>query len=167
MIKNKYMGRTFIEPSQELRDKGVRMKLSPVRSIVKGKRIILIDDSIVRGTTSTKIVKMLRDMGASEVHMRIASPPMISPCFYGVDTSTYDELISAFHNVEEVRKITGCDSLAFISMEGLKRAIGLNDMCMACFSGNYPTELFDSIKDAKQAMSLWNESKNIFLRPIV
>ena len=150
LIKNKYMGRTFIEPSQELRDKGVRMKLSPVRSIVKGKRIILIDDSIVRGTTSTKIVKMLRDMGASEVHMRIASPPMISPCFYGVDTSTYDELISAFHNVEEVRKITGCDSLAFISMEGLKRAIGLNDMCMACFSGNYPTELFDSIKDANK-----------------
>lgn len=150
LIKNKYMGRTFIEPSQELRDKGVRMKLSPVRSIVKGKRIVLIDDSIVRGTTSTKIVKMLRDMGATEVHMRIASPAMISPCFYGVDTSTYDELISAFHDVEEVRKITGCDSLAFLSIEGMKKAIGVSDMCLACFSGHYPTELFDSIKDANK-----------------
>lgn len=150
LIKNKYMGRTFIEPSQELRDKGVRMKLSPVRSIVKGKRIILIDDSIVRGTTSKKIVKMLRDMGALEVHMRIASPPMISPCFYGVDTNTYEELISAYNDVEKVREIIGCDSLAFLSHEGLKKATGISDMCMACFTGHYPTELFDSIKDANK-----------------
>lgn len=150
LIKNKYMGRTFIEPSQELRDKGVMMKLSPVRSIVKGKRIVVIDDSIVRGTTSTKIVQMLRDMGAKEVHMRIACPPMTHPCFYGVDTNTYDELISACHDDEEVRQIIGCDTLAFISSDGLKKAIGISDMCMACFNGHYPTELFDSIKDANK-----------------
>lgn len=150
LIKNKYMGRTFIEPSQDLRERGVQMKLSPVRSIVKGKRIILIDDSIVRGTTSKKIVKMLRDMGAKEIHMRIASPAMICPCFYGVDTNTYDELISAYNDVEAVRDITGCDSLAFISMDGLRKAIGIHDMCMACFNGNYPTELYDSIKNANK-----------------
>lgn len=150
LIKNKYIGRTFIEPSQELRDKGVKMKLSPIRSVVKDKKVCLVDDSIVRGTTSKKIIKMLRQMGAKEVHMRIASPTMISPCFYGVDTSTYEELIAAFNDVDTVRDIIGADSLAFISEEGLKKAIGIPEMCMACFNGKYPTKLFDSIKDANK-----------------
>jgi len=150
LIKNKYMGRTFIEPSQEMRERGVKMKLSPIRSVVKGKRVILIDDSIVRGTTSKQIVQMIRDMGAIEVHMRIASPAMIAPCFYGVDTSTYDELISAFHDTDTVCKMIGADSLAFLSIDGLKKAIGATDLCLACFNKNYPTELFDNIENANK-----------------
>ncbi len=150
LIKNKYTGRTFIEPSQQLREKGVKMKLSPIRSVVNGKRVIVIDDSIVRGTTSRKIVSMLRNMGATEVHMRIASPAIISPCFYGVDTSTYDELISANHSVEQVREKIGADSLAFISIEGLKEALGGRDMCLACFNGKYPTKLYECIENANK-----------------
>lgn len=150
LIKNKYIGRTFIEPSQALREKGVKMKLSPIRSIVSGKRVVVIDDSIVRGTTSKQIVTMLRDAGAAEVHMRIASPTMISPCFYGVDTSTYDELISVNHSVEEVRDIIGADSLAFLSIEGLKKAHGGRDMCLACFNGKYPTKLFEKLENANK-----------------
>ena len=150
LIKNKYTGRTFIEPSQQLREKGVKMKLSPIRSVVNGKRVIVIDDSIVRGTTSKKIVSMLRSMGAKEVHMRIASPTIISPCFYGVDTSTYDELISANHSVEEVREMIGADSLAFLSIDGLKKALGGRDMCLACFNGKYPTKLYECIENANK-----------------
>ncbi|MRR18409.1 MAG: amidophosphoribosyltransferase, partial [Deltaproteobacteria bacterium] len=150
LIKNRYIGRTFIEPSQALREKGVKMKLSPVRSVIAGKRVILIDDSIVRGTTSKKIVEMLRQMGAAEIHMRIASPQIISPCFYGVDTSTYEELISAFHSVEEVRQLIGADSLAFLSMDGLKEALGNRDFCHACFTKHYPTHLYDLIENANK-----------------
>ena len=150
LIKNKYSGRTFIEPSQSLREKGVKMKLSPVRSIVKGNRVLLIDDSIVRGTTSKQIVQMLREMGATEVHMRIASPPIIAPCFYGVDTSTYEELISAFNDPEAVRKLIGADSLAFLSMEGLQKAVGDRGLCQACFNKNYPTHLYQEIKNANK-----------------
>ena len=150
LIKNRYIGRTFIEPSQALREKGVKMKLSPVRSVIAGKRVILIDDSIVRGTTSKKIVEMLRQMGAAEIHMRIASPQIISPCFYGVDTSTYEELISAFHTVEEVRQLIGADSLAFLSMDGLKEALGNRDFCHACFTKHYPTHLYDLIENANK-----------------
>jgi amidophosphoribosyltransferase len=150
LIKNKYSGRTFIEPSQSLREKGVKMKLSPVRSIVKGKRVLLIDDSIVRGTTSKQIVQMLKEMGATEVHMRIASPPIIAPCFYGVDTSTYEELISAFNDPEAVRKLIGADSLAFLSMEGLQEAAGDRGLCRACFNKDYPTHLYQEIKNANK-----------------
>jgi len=150
LIKNRYSGRTFIEPSQVLREKGVKMKLSPVRSIVSGKRVILIDDSIVRGTTSKQIVAMLKDMGAKEVHMRIASPQIIAPCFYGVDTSTYEELISAFNNTEQVRQIIGADSLAFLSIEGLKKALNQRDLCLACFSNKYPTHLYGEITNANK-----------------
>lgn len=150
LIKNKYVGRTFIEPSQDLREKGVKMKLSPIRSVIKGKRVVVIDDSIVRGTTSKKIVAMLRQMGATEVHMRIASPAFICPCFYGVDTNTYDELISANMNAEQVCEEIGADSLAFISVEGLMRGIGKKEMCMACFTGNYPTKLYDNIENANK-----------------
>ena len=150
LIKNKYIGRTFIQPSQELREKGVRMKLSAVKSVVRGKRVALIDDSVVRGTTSRRIVAMLRDAGALEVHVRIASPPIIAPCFYGVDISTYDELACAHHSVEEVRSMLGADSLAFLSPEALFKAGGRSELCLACFSGNYPTALYRSVEEANK-----------------
>jgi len=150
LIKNRYVGRTFIEPSQAMREKGVKMKLSPVRSIVAGKRVVIIDDSIVRGTTSMKIVTMLRQMGAKEVHMRIASPQIIAPCFYGVDTSTYEELISAFHSVEDVRQLIGADSLAFLSLDGLHEALGKKTLCTACFTRNYPTHLYNKYEEANK-----------------
>jgi len=150
LIKNRYTGRTFIEPSQQLREKGVKMKLSPIRSVVNGKRIVVVDDSIVRGTTSKQIITMLREMGAKEVHMRIASPPIVSPCFYGVDTNTYEELISAYTSNDDVCKMIGADTLGYLSEEGLCKAIGTNEMCLACFNGKYPTPLFDSIKDANK-----------------
>ena len=150
LIKNKYVGRTFIQPSQSMREKGVRMKLSAVSSIVKGKRVVLIDDSIVRGTTSKRIVALLKEVGASEVHVRIASPQITNPCFYGVDISTYDELISAKKNVEEVREYIGADSLYFISKEALFEAAKRSDLCLACFTGKYPTPLYKSIEDANK-----------------
>ncbi len=144
LIKNKYVGRTFIQPSQALREKGVRLKLNPVRSLVAGKRIVMLDDSIVRGTTCRRIVGMLKDAGATEVHVRIACPPMRHPCFYGVDTSTYEELISASHNEEGVRKAIGADTLAFLPEEYLLKAGERNDLCMACYNGKYPTHLYQS-----------------------
>ena len=150
LIKNKYIGRTFIQPTQELREKGVRMKLSAVRSIVKGKRVVLVDDSIVRGTTSRRIVTMLKEAGATEVHVRIASPPMISPCFYGVDTSTYDELISARKNPEAVCEEIGADSLVFLSPASLLEAGGCSELCMACFTGRYPTALYQSLEEVNK-----------------
>lgn len=150
LIKNKYIGRTFIQPTQELREKGVRMKLSAVRTIVKGKRVALVDDSIVRGTTSRRIVTMLKEAGASEVHVRIASPAMISPCFYGVDTSTYDELISARMGVEGVREAIGADSLAFLSPEALYKAGDRSQLCTACFTARYPTALYTTVQDANK-----------------
>ncbi|MCK0472353.1 amidophosphoribosyltransferase [Halalkalibacter sp. APA_J-10(15)] len=148
MIKNRYVGRTFIQPSQELREQGVKMKLSPVRGVVEGKRVVMIDDSIVRGTTSKRIVNMLRDAGAIEVHVRISSPPIKHPCFYGIDTSTSGELIAANHSMEEMREMMGADSLAFLSTDGLMEGIGRTDdspncgQCLACFTGSYPTEIY-------------------------
>ncbi len=150
LIKNKYIGRTFILPSQELREKGVKMKLSAVKTIVKGKRVVLVDDSIVRGTTSRRIIRMLREAGAAEVHMRICSPKMISPCFYGVDTTTYDELIGAHKTVEEINESIGSDSLAFLSEKALYEAGNRCEMCAACFTGNYPTYLYQSIEEANK-----------------
>ena len=141
LIKSKYVGRTFIEPSQNLRDKGVRMKLSAVKSVVSGKRVVLIDDSIVRGTTSMRIVRMLREAGAREVHVRIASAPLRNPCFYGVDIKSREELISAHKSVEEVRKMIEADSLAFLSLKGMMAAGRCSDLCLACFDGKYPTAL--------------------------
>lgn len=143
LIKNKYIGRTFIQPSQDLREKGVKMKLSAVRTIVKDKRVVLVDDSIVRGTTSRRIIQMLREAGASEVHLRIASPPMTGSCFYGVDTSTPDQLIAAQKSVEEVCQEIGCDSLAYLSAESLLKSGHRKEMCMACFTGQYPTALYN------------------------
>lgn len=148
LIKNRYVGRTFIQPSQELREQGVKMKLSPVRKIVEGKRVVMVDDSIVRGTTSRRIVNMLREAGATEVHVRISSPPIKNPCFYGIDTSTTEELIAANHTIEEIREMIGADSLVFLSEEGLVKAIDrpyegqYRGQCMACFTGKYPTEIY-------------------------
>lgn len=150
LIKNKYIGRTFIQPSQEMRDKGVKMKLSPVLSIVSGKRVVLIDDSIVRGTTSLRIVRMLREAGATEVHVRIASPMIKFPCFYGVDISTYDELLCARRTLAEARQKIEADSLAFLSESALYEAGRRSDLCVACFSGVYPTALYSSLEDANK-----------------
>ncbi|HEV2114721.1 MAG TPA: amidophosphoribosyltransferase [Terriglobales bacterium] len=146
LIRNHYVGRTFIEPQQHVRDFGVKLKLNPVRSVLQGKRVVLIDDSIVRGTTSRKIVRMIRQAGASEVHMRISCPPTISPCFYGVDTPSKRQLIAANKSVEEIREYIGADSLAYLSVEGLKRACGEGEKttyCTACYTGKYPTEWVD------------------------
>lgn len=146
LIRNHYIGRTFIEPSQSVRDFGVRLKLNPVRSLLEGKRVALIDDSIVRGTTSKKIVRLIRNAGAKEVHMRISCPPTISPCFYGVDTPSKKHLIAANKSIEEIRAFIGADSLAYLSLEGLKKACGEGQAatyCSACYTGNYPTSLVD------------------------
>jgi amidophosphoribosyltransferase len=146
LIRNHYVGRTFIEPQQSVRDFGVKLKLNPVRSLLEGKRIVLIDDSIVRGTTSRKIVRMVRSAGAKEVHMRISCPPTISPCFYGVDTPRKKELIAANNTVEEIRQYIGADSLSYLSLEGMKKACHDGEKttyCTACYTGHYPTKLLD------------------------
>jgi amidophosphoribosyltransferase len=146
LIRNHYVGRTFIEPRQTVRDFGVKLKLNPVRSLLEGKRVVLIDDSIVRGTTSRKIVRMIRSAGAKEVHMRVSCPPTISPCFYGVDTPSKRELIAANKSVEEIREFIGADSLAYLSLEGLKKACGDGEKatyCTACYTGVYPTHWVD------------------------
>ncbi|MDR7238385.1 amidophosphoribosyltransferase [Neobacillus drentensis] len=148
LIKNRYVGRTFIQPSQSLREQGVKMKLSPVRGVVEGKRVVMVDDSIVRGTTSRRIVKMLKEAGATEVHVVITSPPIKNPCFYGIDTSTKEELIAYDKSIEEMRVLIGADTLTFISVEGMIEAIGRKDgegtsgYCLGCFTGNYPTEIY-------------------------
>src|SRR5271165_4438645 len=146
LIRNHYVGRTFIEPEQRVRDFGVKLKLNPVRHVLKGKRVVLIDDSIVRGTTSKKIVRMVRDAGAKQVHMRISCPPTISPCFYGVDTPSKNQLIAANKSVEEIREYIKADSLAYLSLEGLRKAAGEGDepfYCTACYTGEYPTNVVD------------------------
>ena len=150
LIKNRYIGRTFIQPSQAMREKGVRMKLSAVGSLVRGRRVALVDDSIVRGTTSQRIVRLLREAGATEVHVRIASPPITHPCFYGVDTSTYDELLCARKSPEEVCRLVGADSLHFLSREALLKAGGRDELCMACFTGRYPTALYSPVEAANK-----------------
>ena len=151
LIKNKYVGRTFIQPSQALREKGVRMKLGAVKSIVGGKRVVLIDDSIVRGTTSRRIVRMLREAGAKEVHLRIASPQITSPCFYGVDMSTFDELLCAHHkDLGTINQLLGSDSVAFLSEEALFQAGHRSELCLACFNGHYPTSVYQRIEDANK-----------------
>jgi amidophosphoribosyltransferase len=143
LIRNHYIGRTFIEPSQAIRDFGVKLKLNPVRHLLRGKRVILVDDSIVRGTTSRKIVRMVRQAGAVEVHLRISCPPTISPCFYGVDTPNRSELIASSHSVEEIRRFVEADSLCYLSLAALRQAVADNrdEYCYACYTGNYPTEL--------------------------
>jgi amidophosphoribosyltransferase len=155
LIRNHYVGRTFIEPQQSVRDFGVKLKLNPVRSLLEGKRVVLIDDSIVRGTTSRKIVRMIRSAGAKEVHMRVSCPPTISPCFYGVDTPSKRELIAANKSVEEIREFIGADSLSYLSLEGLKKACAdgeKTNYCTACYTGVYPTNWVE-IEDILPAAS--------------
>ena len=152
LLRSHYVGRTFIEPQDSIRHFGVRLKLSPVRSVVDGKRLVVIDDSLVRGTTSRKIVTMLRSAGAREVHLRISAPPTTHPCFYGIDTPTREELIASAHSTEEIRAYIGCDSLGYLSHAGMLAAAGAtpgstlpgNDasgFCSACFTGEYPVAL--------------------------
>lgn len=146
LIRNHYVGRTFIEPEQRVRDFGVRLKLNPVHNLLEGKRVVLIDDSIIRGTTSRKIVRMVRGAGAKEVHLRISCPPTISPCFYGVDTPSKRELIAANQSIEEIRKFIEADSLAYLSLDGLYSAVQAENRsgyCTACYTGNYPTQWID------------------------
>jgi amidophosphoribosyltransferase len=151
LIRNHYVGRTFIQPRQGERSVGVRIKLNPVRQVIESRRVVLIDDSIVRGTTSRKIVRMVREAGAREVHMRISSPPTIGPCYYGIDTPLKSELIASSHSVEEIRRFIEADSLAYLSHDGLLRAVGDPDgrrHCTACFSGRYPVAV--SVPDEAQ-----------------
>jgi amidophosphoribosyltransferase len=143
LVKNRYVGRTFIQPDQATRDLGVRIKLNPLREVIEGHRVVLVDDSIVRGTTSGKIVRMLRASGATEVHVRISSPPIRFPCFYGIDTSSRGELVASTTPVAEIRRMIGADSLGYLSQEGLVEALHLarGHLCMACLDGRYPTAL--------------------------
>ncbi len=142
LIRNHYVGRTFIEPKQSIRNFGVKVKLNPVREILRGKRVVLLDDSIVRGTTSKKIVNIVRAAGAKEIHMRITSPPIIAPCFYGIDIPTRHELIASSKSVEDIRKFIGADSLGYLSLEAVMRAVEDNKRyCSACFTNNYPTDV--------------------------
>jgi amidophosphoribosyltransferase len=155
LIRNHYVGRTFIEPEQRVRDFGVKLKLNPVRHVLEGRKVVLIDDSIVRGTTSRKIVRMVRDAGAKEVHMRISCPPTISPCYYGVDTPSKNQLIAANKSVDEIREYIGADSLAYLSLEGLRKAAGEGDeriYCTACYTGKYPTHIVD-VEDITPALA--------------
>jgi len=141
LVRSHYVGRTFIEPTQSIRHFGVRLKLSPIADVLRGKRIVVVDDSIVRGTTSRKIVKMLRSAGAREIHLRVSSPPTVWPCFYGIDTPNRQELIAASHTLDEITRYVTADSIGYLSLEGLRRAVGSEDgsgYCDACFTGRYP-----------------------------
>jgi amidophosphoribosyltransferase len=151
LIKNRYVGRTFIQPTQHMREAGIRMKLNPLKDVLSGKRVIIVDDSIVRGTTSRKIVKALRDAGATEVHMRISSPPVTHPCFYGIDTDTQDQLIAATQSLEDIAQQIGVDSLAYLSLKGMLEATGEDPQgfCSACFTGDYPIPVPENLKRAK------------------
>jgi len=154
LIRNHYVGRTFIEPQQSIRHFGVKLKLNPIREVIEGKRVIVVDDSIVRGTTSRKIVKMIRNAGAREVHVRISSPPTSYPCFYGIDTPSRKELISASHTIEEIARYITADSLCYLNLDGLHEALAQFgdhkiDFCEACFSGNYPVK-FPRLRESNQ-----------------
>jgi amidophosphoribosyltransferase len=151
LIKNRYVGRTFIQPTQTMRESGIRMKLNPLKDVLAGKRVVIVDDSIVRGTTSRKLVKALRDAGAVEVHMRVSSPPVTHPCFYGIDTDSQDQLIAATKSVKEIAQQIEVDSLAYLSREGMLKATqeDPNSFCSACFTGDYPLPIPELVKRSK------------------
>ena len=144
-IKNKYIGRTFISPTQNERSDQVRIKLNPIRETVEGKRVVLVDDSIVRGTTSGRIVKLLRDVGAKEIHMMISSPPFTNPCYYGTDIDSKENLIACHHSIDEIAKLIGADSLGYLPVESLSKLTGYDSICTACFTGEYPTAVPDNV----------------------
>lgn len=154
LIRSHYVGRTFIEPQQQIRNFGVRLKLHPVRPVLTGKRVAVIDDSIVRGTTSRKIVRMIREAGAKEIHLRISSPPTRWPCFYGIDTPSRGELIASSHTPEDIANYVTADSLGYLSVQGLHQAVGLKGVCDACFSGNYPLPIDKGAALHKRHLSL-------------
>jgi len=151
LIKNRYVGRTFIQPTQAMREAGIRVKLNPLPDVLAGKRVVVIDDSIVRGTTSRKLVAAIRDAGATEVHMRISSPPVTHPCFYGIDTDTQDQLIAARLTLEEIAAHLGVDSLAYLSKSGMVEAAQANagQFCTACFDGAYPIDMDEDVSSSK------------------
>jgi amidophosphoribosyltransferase len=151
LIKNRYVGRTFIQPTQSMRETGIKMKLNPLKDVLYGKRVVIIDDSIVRGTTSRKLVKALREAGAAEVHMRISSPPVTHPCFYGIDTDTQDQLIAAKMSVADIAKKLEVDTLAYLSWEGMLETTreDTNSFCSACFTGDYPVAIPEQVKRSK------------------
>lgn len=151
LIKNRYVGRTFIQPTQTMREHGIKMKLNPLKDVLEGKRVIIVDDSIVRGTTSKKIVQALRDAGATEVHMRISSPPVTHPCFYGIDTDNQEQLIAATKSIQDIGKQINVDSLGYLSWKGMLLATqeDTNSFCSACFTGNYPVPVPDAVKRSK------------------
>jgi amidophosphoribosyltransferase len=161
LIRNHYIGRTFIEPSQAIRNFGVKLKLNPVRNLVAGKRVVLVDDSIVRGTTSRKLVRLMRDAGAKEVHMRISCPPTISPCYYGVDTPTKEELIASCNSPEQICKYLGADTLGYLSMAGLRQAVNdkNGEFCTSCYTGVYPTDLVQlEVREEKEEVVVERET---------
>lgn len=153
LAKNRYVGRTFISPSQTLRQQGIRLKLNPLKHAIKGKRLVVVDDSIVRGNTTKKLVALLREAGAAEVHMRITSPPVVWPCFYGIDTDTQDQLIASHMSVDEIAEFIGADSLAYLSLDAMVAATGApaGEFCLACFDGAYPIEIPGSVREGKLA----------------
>jgi amidophosphoribosyltransferase len=165
LIKNRYIHRTFIHPDQRLRELGVRMKLNPLREALAGKRVVMVDDSIIRGTTTRNIVKMLREAGATEVHLRISSPPYRWPCFYGIDTCEQKQLLAAQMSVEEICQHLGADSLGYLSIPGLVRAISLpkNIFCMACLNGEYPIDLPPELKVSKFSLEHLSEEEQLAL----
>jgi amidophosphoribosyltransferase len=156
LVKNAYVGRTFIQPSQTIRQLGIRLKLNPLREVIAGKRLVVVDDSVVRGNTQRALVKMLRESGAAEVHVRISSPPVRWPCFYGIDFATRDELIATGRGIEEIRALLGADSLAFVSLDGLIGATNQQSerLCKACFTGSYPVELPDPSQRGKDMLEM-------------
>jgi amidophosphoribosyltransferase len=151
VIKNRYIQRTFIQPDQRMRDLGARMKYTPLREALAGKKIVMVDDSIVRGTTTGKLVRMLFESGAVEVHVRISAPPVKHPCYYGIDMANQNELVAARHNIEEIRKLIGATSLGYLSLDGVVRAVGMHKdkFCRACFDGKYPIPVPHDVKVTK------------------
>jgi amidophosphoribosyltransferase len=160
LVKNSYVGRTFIQPSQTIRQLGIRLKLNPLREIIEGKRIVVVDDSIVRGNTQRAIVRMLREAGALEIHVRISSPPVKWPCFYGIDFATRAELIASGLEVEEIRRSIGADSLGYVSAEGLIEAthISAEKLCTACFTGHYPIAIPTDLSDGKLRLEILDQN---------
>jgi amidophosphoribosyltransferase len=159
LIRSHYIGRTFIEPDQKIRDFGAKIKYNVVREVVNGKRVVILDDSIMRGTTARKIIKMLRHAGAKEVHMRISAPPTISPCYYGIDIPTHKELIAATHTIEEITKYLRVESLAYLTVDSMNRAVADHrggGFCNACFTGSYPVD-FTTPEDLGNQKSLFQE----------
>jgi amidophosphoribosyltransferase len=154
LVKNRYVGRTFISPTQSLRQQGIRLKLNPLKHIIAGKRLVVVDDSIVRGNTSKKLVQLLRDAGAAEVHMRLTSPPVVWPCFYGIDTDTQDQLIASSHSAEEIGAFIGADSIAYLPLDDLVASTGLDacELCTACFDGEYPIDIPERVRRGKLSL---------------